>query len=56
MLLSDGAIFILSDSMLKGIKKMLSNKEYINKQCITGAESEDLQVLISKMKDTVAYS
>ena len=32
------------------------NKTYINKQCITGAKIEDLQDLISKMKDTVAYS
>ena len=57
MSLSDGPILILSDSMLKGIKEIkLSNETYINKQCITGAKIEDLQDLISKMKDTVAYS
>ena len=57
MSLSDGPILILSDSMLKGIKEIkLLNKTYINKQCITGAKIEDLQGLISKMKDTIAYS
>ena len=57
MSLSDGLILILSDSMLKGIKEtILSNKTYINKQYITGAKIEDLHNLISKMKDTVAYS
>ena len=53
MSVSDGPILILSDSMLKGIKE---NKTYINKQCITGEKIEDLQDLISKMKDNVAYS
>ena len=57
MSLSDGPIFILSDSMLKGIKEIkLSNKTYINKQCITEAKIEDLQGLISKIKDIIAYS
>ena len=57
MSLSDGPILILSDSMMKGIKEIkLSSKTYINKQCITGAKIEDLQGLISKMKDNVAYS
>ena len=44
--------------MLKGKKEIKSsNKAYINEHCITGVKIENLQDLISKIKDTltVAY-